>query len=190
VRDVRDVVLSAFSREAAMNIVDRDLDSYIEAFMQGRMSRWGAWQDHIEEWLQSPLARNGNLLVMRFEDVSKDIERSVARALGFLSLQADQVAIQKACANNSIDKMRAKEDQSSTLPKARVQAGRLINSGSINGWRQRLSGPQVALIEQYAGSLLSRLGYETSRAVEGTKPDVAGQEFAGSEPTLPETIDK
>ncbi|MGA7754355.1 MAG: sulfotransferase domain-containing protein [Candidatus Sulfotelmatobacter sp.] len=191
VRDVRDVLLSAFSREAAMDLVDpAALDDYIEPFMQGRMSRWGAWQNHIEEWLGSPLARSGNLLVMRFEDVSKDIEGSVARALGFLSLPADQAAIRRACTNNSIDKMRAKEDQSSTLPKTGAQAGRLINSGSIYGWRQRLSRPQVALIEQYAGKVLSRLGYETSRFREATKRKRPGQEFAVLESTLQKTIDK
>lgn len=161
VRDVRDVLLSAFSREAAMDLVDpAALDKYIEPFMQGRMSRWGAWQDHIEGWLHSPLARSGNLLVMRFEDISNDIEGSVARILAFLSIPADSATIRRACHNNSIDKMRDKEDRSQTLPKVRSRGGRLINSGSSYGWRQRLTQSQVALIEQYSGGVLSRLGYE------------------------------
>ena len=164
------MLLSAFSREAAMDLVDvSGLDNYIEPFMQGRMSRWGAWQDHIEEWLDSPLARSGDLLVMRFEDVSSDIEGSIARVLAFLSIPADRATVHRACTNNSIEKMRAKEDGSRTLPKVRSHAGRLINSGSRYGWRHQLAQSQVALIEQYAGRVLSRLGYETGSEM---KPQV------------------
>jgi hypothetical protein len=176
VRDVRDVLLSAFSREAAMGLVDAAaLDSYIEPFMQGKMSRWGAWQDHVVEWLDSPLARSGDLLVMRFEDVSGDIEGSVARVLDFLSVRADQEAIRRACANNSIDKMRSKEERSRTLPKTQSEAGRLVNAGSRYGWRRKLRQPQVALIEQYAGKVLSRLGYETGCVVEEGEQVQAGR---------------
>ena len=65
----------------------------------------------------SPLAANGNLLIMRFEDVCSNVDRAVARTLNFLSMRADPEAIRKACANNSIEKMRTKEDQSATLPR-------------------------------------------------------------------------
>ena len=162
VRDIRDVLLSSFARESAMGLLASPaLDDYIVPFLQGKMSRWGAWPDHVEEWLNSPLARNGDLLVMRFEDVCVDIESSVARSLAFLSMRADPAVIHKACANNSIEKMRAKEDRSSTLPKSHAHEGRLVSSGSVYAWRQKLHPSQVALIEQYAGATLTCLGYPT-----------------------------
>ncbi len=162
VRDVRDVLLSSFARESAMDLLDSTaLDRYIEPFMQGKMSRWGAWQNHVEEWLNSPLATNGNMLLLRFEDVCNDVESAMSRALAFLGMPADPAAIRRACANNSIEKMRAKEDQSPTLPKSRVHEGRLISSGSVQGWRQKLSSDQTAVIEDYAGATLSCLGYPT-----------------------------
>lgn len=169
VRDVRDVLLSAFSREAAMDLLDADsLDRYIEPFMQGRMSRWGAWQDHIEGWLNSPIAARGDLLVMRFEDICSDVDAAVARILDFLSLPADPAVIRQACANNSIERMREKEDRSRTLPKSRAHEGRLVSSGSLYGWRKKLTADQVALIEQHAGATLTCLGYPSgsSQSVE------------------------
>ena len=170
VRDVRDVLLSSFSREAAMDLLDTQaIDRYIEPFMQGKMSRWGAWQDHIEEWLNSPLAGNGNLLLLRFEDICNDVEAAMSRALTFLGMPADPTVIHRACANNSIEKMRAKEDQSATLPKSRVHEGRLIGSGVAQGWRQKLSQQQTGLIERYAGATLACLGYPT-----GLLPDREG----------------
>jgi len=175
VRDVRDVLLSSFARESAMDLLDSAaLDRYIEPFMQGKMSRWGAWQSHIEEWLNSPLATNGNMLLLRFEDVCNDVESAMSRALTFLGMSADPAAIHRACVNNSIEKMRAKEDQSPTLPKSRVHEGRLISSGSVQGWRQKLNTVQTAIIEHYAGATLASLGYPTGPLGDtGNKPAVA-----------------
>jgi Sulfotransferase domain len=162
VRDVRDVLLSSFAREAAMDFLDSTaLDRYIEPFMQGKTSRWGAWQNHIQEWLNSPLAASGNLLLLRFEDVCNDVESTMSRALTFLAMPADPATIHRACANNSIEKMRAKEDQSATLPKSRMHEGRLISSGVAQGWRQKLNQKQTALIEHYAAATLACLGYPT-----------------------------
>jgi Sulfotransferase domain len=176
VRDVRDVLLSSFAREAAMDLVDpASLDGYVEPFMQGRASRWGSWQDHVEEWLNSPLARRGDLLVMRFEDICNDIESAVARAMKFLCMRSDSAAIHRACVNNSIDKMRAKEDKSGTLPKSRAHEGRLISSGSVYGWRQKLNPDQVARIEQYAGATLTCLGYPTGPSSAQEKTESPGR---------------
>jgi len=178
VRDVRDVLLSSFAREAAMDLLDSAaLDRYIEPFLQGKMSRWGSWQNHIEEWLNSPLAASGNLLLLRFEDICNDVETAMSRALTFLAMPADPAAIHRACANNSIEKMRAKEDQSATLPKSRAHEGRLISSGVAQGWRQKLNQQQTALIEHYAAATLSCLGYPT-----GPLPDRADANAVRSVP--------
>ncbi len=176
VRDIRDVMLSAFSREAAMDLLDTDsLDIYLEPFMQGKMSRWGAWQDHIEGWLNSPPAARGDLLILRFEDICRNVEGAVTRIFEFLSLPVDPAAIREACANNSIESMREKEDRSNTLPKSRVQEGRLVSSGAVCGWRQKLSPAQVAVIERYAGATLACLGYPTG-ALQKVDP-IAGKAF-------------
>lgn len=163
VRDIRDVVLSSFARESAMDLLDSSaLDDYIRPFMEGEMSRWGAWHEHVEGWLNSSIARDGDLLLLRFEDMRRDLSGTVASALEFLGTPAPVVAIQSAIANNNVERMRASEDRSRTLPKSGVDAGRLISRGAVQGWRQKLNEKQVSAIESYAGKTLSRLGYATS----------------------------
>ena len=165
VRDVRDVLLSSFGRQSAMGLLNgSNLDHYIEPFLQGRMSRWGAWQDHVEQWLHSPLAQNGNLLVLHFEQILGNVEDALARILQFLSIPANSAAIHQAAFNNTIEKMRDKEFVSATLPRTESAAGRLVNSGTVNGWRNRLSCDQLSLVEKYAGKTLARLGYTTQAA--------------------------
>lgn len=110
VRDLRDVVLSAFARESAVGILGgMSFDDYLEPFLAGHMSRWGAWQDHVRGWLNSPIANSANLLILKFEEIHRDVESAVAKALKFLGMKTHPDAIHRACVNNSIEKMRAKE---------------------------------------------------------------------------------
>lgn len=159
VRDVRDVALSAFARESAMGLLGGEtFDEYLEPFLQGKMSRWGAWQEHIEGWLNSAIAQSGNLLLLRFEEIRQDIAGAVRESLKFLGISADEERVQRACFDNSIEKMRAKEEQSATLPKT-GEGGGLIRAGLVQDWIGKLNSSQIALVERYAGEMLGRLGY-------------------------------
>jgi hypothetical protein len=171
VRDVRDVMLSAFAREKGMDLLKvRSLDDYVEPFMQGNMVRYGPWQDHVREWLDSPLAKRGGLLVLRYEDLRTDLVGSFARTLQFLNLEFDAAAIQKILENNSMEKMRKREDAAIRLPKTGKEEGRQVGKGAVQGWRQTLSQEKLEIVDRYAGDVLRRLGYPTaSEVLEGKK---------------------
>jgi hypothetical protein len=182
VRDLRDVLLSAFAREKAMGLLSvHTLDEYIEPFMQGKMVRFGPWTNHVEEWLNSPLMNSGGLLVMRYEDMRTDVEGSLARMLQFLGVQLDREAIHQICVNNSIEQMRPKEDQARRLPKSAGEEGRQVGKGAVQGWRQKLSATQLKLVDDYAGPTLARLGYPTGP----TAIEVAESHNNGSAPLAP-----
>lgn len=171
VRDVRDVALSAYARESAMGLLGgASFDEYLEPFLQGKMSRWGAWQEHIEGWLNSPIARSGNLLLLRFEEIRHDIAGAVRDSLKFLGISAEEDRVQRACFDNSIEKMRAKEEQSATLPKT-GEGGGLIRAGLVQDWIGKLSSSQIALVERYAGEMLGRLGYNDAVSPSETVHD-------------------
>jgi Sulfotransferase domain len=160
VRDVRDVLLSAFAREKAFNLLTtRTLDEYIEPFMQGKMTRFGPWHEHVEGWLNSRAARMGKLLVLRYEEMRLDAPRSLARALQFLGVELDNASIERICVSNSIENMRPKEDRSRKLPKPSGEDGRQVGKGAVQGWRGRLTDDQLKMIDHYAGLTLRRLGY-------------------------------
>lgn len=159
VRDVRDAMLSFFARETAVDVIHTNLDNYVRPFMQGKMSHYGAWQAHVDGWMNSPLAQSGDLLVVRFEDMRKDLEGTVGRSLEFMGEQADPAVIQAAIRNNTLEKMRAKEDQAKKLPKVAGEEGRQVGKGAIEGWRHKLTERQLEIVEEFAGETLARLNY-------------------------------
>ena len=164
VRDVRDVILSGFARDAATGSIDpkrRNLDDWVLAFMQGKVERWGSWQSHVASWIDSPLAARGDLLVIRFEDMREDLESTVARCLDFLGSPAKPSVIQAAIHHNSIEKMRTKEQESKRMDKISGD-GRQVNSGLIGRWRNTLSEKQLRIVDEYAGDTLAFFDYPNS----------------------------
>jgi hypothetical protein len=168
VRDVRDVALSEFAFEKNLGIGRDSMDHYLEDLFLGR-KRHGSWQNHVESWIDSPLARRGDLLFIRYEDLRKNSAETFRQLVEFLGVRASTELIERAIANNTVQRMREKED---TLykqegysgvprrPKKGVEAGgRFVRSGAIGGWQGRFSSAQLKMIQEHAGGTLMRLGY-------------------------------
>jgi len=165
-RDMRDVIFSQYAREKELGILYDEFDAYLTKFLQGRISGFGAWQDHVQTWLDSPLARSGDLLILRFEDLKKDMESAVFRMLDFFGVGVEPDIVRAAIANNTLERMRQKEEQSQTLHQARSgEEGRFVRKGAVGGWREKLSVEQLRLIDTYAGGGFHRLGYPLAAAV-------------------------
>jgi hypothetical protein len=173
VRDLRDVLLSNYARAVGVGLAPLvskgDLDSFLSAFLKGTALQQGSWQQHTRSWLESPLAKNGNMLVVRYEDLRREPEQAIGQLLEFLGVTPDFQIIRKAVEANSLQQMRAKEDQAA---KNRAQSpllashtdngedGRFVRKGAVGGWRSKLTDAQIKLIDEYAGDVLQRLGYE------------------------------
>jgi hypothetical protein len=86
VRDVRDVFLSAYARgleDGIVKLVSKgDLDSFLQVFVDGSALQMGSWQEHSRSWLESPLAENGNLVVLKYEQLRKNPEPILAQIAG------------------------------------------------------------------------------------------------------------
>jgi len=80
----------------------------------------------------------------------------VVRIAEFLGLTPDEPRIRKAIANNTVDRMRAKEKQTPTRV---TKSGRFVGKGSVGGWRGQLNPAQAGLFRKYAGDVLGRIGY-------------------------------
>jgi Sulfotransferase domain len=164
VRDMRDVIFSQFSREKELGILYNEFDDYLERFLRGRISGFGAWQNHVFSWLGSPLAQRGDLLVLRFEDMRRNMEGAISEILDFLGTPRDAESIRAAIAGNTLDKMREKENQAERLHKSDREEGRFVRKGSVGGWREKLTDDQLRLIDRLAGPALARMGYPTGHA--------------------------
>jgi hypothetical protein len=172
VRDARDVLLSESAFLQALDYVHGNLDQFISTFLFtcGSAYGWGPWQKHVGSWLDSPIAGTENLLLVRYEDLRRDPEPCFARMAEFLRVDVDREKIRQAVANNSIEKMREKENKEPVRVSIR---GRFVRDGAVRGWLSKLSPAQVRLIEEHTGSALLRLGYPLSsqlRAEEAPSP--------------------
>lgn len=190
-RDLRDVMLSNWARDKEMGFSDyfdhgRGMDGYVESFLQGKVNRFGSWQAHVDSWLNSPLAKNGNLLVVRYEDLRKDTEDGLMEMLEFLKIKGDAGRVRRAIENNSLRNMREKEEKAKNsgatlgkgtlLRKHRVdkEDARFVRSGSMGGWREKLSETQCEMVTRYAGEALVRAGYPVGVGAAGQQELAAG----------------
>lgn len=159
VRDMRDVILSQYSREKELGIAYHDFDGYLREFLQGKIAGYGSWHKHIESWFASPLAQSGNMLVIKFDDLRRNTQATVAQILDFLGLTVSPEKIKSAIANNSLEKMREKENNAERLHKTDREDGRFVRKGAVGGWRERMTEAQLELIDQFAGKALALVGY-------------------------------
>ncbi len=179
VRDVRDVFLSTWAGFSAMGMVPLvskgDFDSFLLSFLRGKALQMGSWQEHSRSWLESPLAKNGNLLVVRYEDLRQNPEEKVGELLQFIGATPNVEIIRRAIENNTLQQMRAKEnnakrsgEQSILLGrrKSEKEESRFVRKGAIGGWRGKLTDAQLKIIEDYAGDTLTATGYESGSLKE------------------------
>jgi|SRR5271165_5665501 len=173
VRDVRDVFLSSYARATEVGLTPLvskgDIDSFLLSFLEGKALQQGSWQQHTRTWLESPLAKEGNLLVVRYEDLRKNPEQVLGQLLQFLGVTPDFRVIRKAIEDNTLQQMRAKEDKARKMGEQSVllashkstgEEGRFVRKGAVGGWRSKLNDAQIKIIDQYAGEVLATLGYE------------------------------
>lgn len=156
VRDARDVLLSEFAFLSALEYYTNDLDSFVNTFLYTVVSAYGPWHKNVTSWLDSPIANNGNMMVVRYEDLRKDPVPLFAQMADFLGANVSDEKIKQAVENNSIQNMRKKEDKE---PVRASIKGRFVRDGKVRGWVSKLTPEQVARIDKVAGPTLQRLGY-------------------------------
>jgi hypothetical protein len=172
VRDVRDSLLSQYSREKELGLVWwADFDGYIESFLKGTINGFGSWQEHVPNWLDSPLAQRGDLLLVPFEQMRKNPQEKLELILDYLGFRLDPQLIADAIADNTLERMRERENKAQKLHKSGSQEGRFVRQGAIMGWREKYTQPQLEMIEQYAGKTLARMGYPSWKEVIQKNPE-------------------
>jgi hypothetical protein len=178
VRDARDVVSSEYQFQTSRGWFDGSLDEYVQLFARGQVSGYGSWQSHVSSWVDSPLASNGNLLLLRFEDMRRDTVAALSKIGAFLGVEIKAGDIERAIESNSLENMRKKEKKN---PQKVSQKGRFVGSGSVEGWRSKLNDAQIQMIQKYAAGTLLRVGYpcgELSNLASRPEPSPSRCEFA------------
>ena len=100
--------------------------------------------------------------------------------------------IADAIADNTVDKMRAREASAQKLHKTNSEEGRFVRKGSVMGWRDKLTEAQLDLIEQYAGKTMARMGFPSWKTVvkASTEQTLTGTNVNGTIFFMIETASK
>jgi hypothetical protein len=64
-------------------------DEYLLRFLAGETTGYGSWQEHVSNWTNCPLARTGDLLIVKFEEMRRDPESVLARMAAFIGCTPD-----------------------------------------------------------------------------------------------------
>lgn len=155
-RDPRDVALSEHAYEKGLGRLDQGFDDFLRLFLAGQVNGYGSWQGHVNSWLDADLAGRVELLIIGFEQLRQRPEETLRKILEFIGFRIDLPSLTKAIANNSLAKMKAKEDSSPQMPKG---GDRFVRSGAVGGWVGKLTPAQVELVEKDAGDTMVRVGY-------------------------------
>jgi len=156
VRDARDVALSEFAYQKALGLAEDNFETYLPRFLRGEVNPFGSWTAHVDSWVSAKDKGDAEVLLVRFDEMRSEPEESLANMMEFLGVPAERETIRRAVANNSVEKMRDKEKVN---PQRASAKGRFIRSGAVGGWREKFTETQAHLVEQYAGSILARLGF-------------------------------
>jgi len=174
VRDPRDVFFSVYAGYKTFGLhtilSKGDQDSFLEAFLTTNVIHSGTWQHHTKSWLESPLMKNGNLLVIRYEDLRKNPEPLIEELLHFVGIKPAPGAIRRAIENNTLQQMRKKEEKEKQSGQRSIllgdrkhtdDTGRFVRKGAVAGWRDKMTPAQLKMVDQYAGEMMTVLGYES-----------------------------
>lgn len=157
VRDARDVALSEYAYETGLGRFDKDFGSFLRVFLEGKVNGYGSWQHHVNSWLDADSAGDVELLAVRYEELRGNTEEILTNLFQFIGVEVDSQVIRKAVGNNSLARMKDKEDTSPQMPDG---MNRFVRSGSVGGWKGKLTADQLERIETLAGDALLRAGYQ------------------------------
>lgn len=165
VRDPRDVVVSEYHYQRKTRRIDDNysLDDYVSRFVSGESYPLnGSWGQHVGSWL---VTRSGDsrFLLVQYENMLSDTVGEMARIAAFLGLASTPQHLSRVVELSSLDRMRqleARQSNLSSLTKGSRQDVAFVRSGKAGQWRQSLTEPAVAKIEDSWGGLMNFLGYE------------------------------
>jgi hypothetical protein len=160
VRDVRDVVLSEYRHHVREGTFRGDLADFLSPFLDGKITYFGSWSDHVRFWALEGRVPPEDLFVLRYESLRERTVDRVADVLGFLDAGVDRSSVESSVRNNAIERMRRKEEEA---PEGIIQTVdsrlRFVGRGLVGVWKGELTETQLAQVEARVGNALSRLGY-------------------------------
>lgn len=159
VRDGRHVALSYLDHERRYGRFAGDVAGFVELFLEGRVDNYGAWHHHVLAALAYGRLPGASLLMLRYEDLRADPVAELARALAFLGMAADEVALGEVVSANTKERMRSKEARSAFLGARRTDGTPFVRPDRRQGWAEVVPAGVRERFQRTAGEALAAAGY-------------------------------
>jgi len=152
-----------------MHLYQGTKEDYIEAFAKNLIP-YSPMNDHILDFWK--IWDESNILFLFFEDMKRNLDQEVKRAMKFLNKDFSQEEIDKLCQHLSFEsirnnKMVNKEESVKGLLKLAgmkyepKDGFTFIRKGQVGGYKDELSDEQIKLMENYVNHLeLEKIGFE------------------------------
>ncbi|HEV2488859.1 MAG TPA: sulfotransferase domain-containing protein [Candidatus Acidoferrales bacterium] len=166
VRDPRDALISRYYYALKWGAFSDDypMEQFADRFVSGTADlyhRTGPWGDHVLSWI-AMRAGQPNFLILRYEDLKRDMQRELTRLASFMKLEVDEARLARAIEWSSAERMRELDlKQPLDLLKSTRRDVPFVRTGVAGGWRSQLSEISVRKIELAWWPLMNLLGYET-----------------------------
>lgn len=148
-RDGLDVAVSYFHFYRAYLGFEGTLDDFHQRFMNGQV-QYGSWFEHVAGWHERESERD--LLIVRYEDLSRDRKAFIERMAEFLGWQLDERRVHRAVVESSFDAMKRREsifDHATALLLERgVSPQSFLRTGRSGEGKDELTDAQVREIRE------------------------------------------
>lgn len=121
----------------------------------------GSWSDHVTSWAD---ADGLNRLVLRYEDLHRQPEKTFGKLVKFLGLPKNKDRLERAIRFSSFKELSGQETETGFIEKSK-KADKFFRKGKIGGWREELNDEQVARLIDDHRVVMDRYDYLTR---EGT----------------------
>jgi hypothetical protein len=118
----------------------------------------GSWSDHVKSWAD---ADGLNRLVLRYEDMHRQPEKTFGKVVKFLKLPKNEDRLNRAIAFSSFKELAKQEDKTGFIEKSK-KADRFFRKGKIGGWKDELNDAQVAKLIEDHREVMERFDYLTN----------------------------
>jgi hypothetical protein len=137
-RDGLDVAVSYYHHYRRYHAFRGSFREFFDLFIKGRVYPGTSWFTHVATWVdnQSRL----NLLVVRYEDLSSDLEGGIRRIAKFCRIETDEAQLSRVVGRCSFDFMREHERQLDPMAALKPAPGdgdsRFFRQGRVGSWRE------------------------------------------------------
>lgn len=160
VRDGRDAAVSHYWHYKRTSGHEIEFSDFLEGYLVGLWSGYGTWHQHVQGFLNSPTNQSGNLLLIKYEDMKRDIHRELTRACHFLKAEVSPEEITSAIEASSLEKMRkAEQNSASVLHMEKGAKIPVVRKGIVGDWKNQFSQSDLERFAEVAEPAMQLAGY-------------------------------